>query len=320
MHTQDHYRTALKTILQAEMRTQSITYTELIAATGLDLRIIGNATSYGLVETADLVDICKVLNLTAGDIINQASGGASASATTPKPELSGDHWTDPRSELPDADTLVRVICQQTGYDYIEMFCASYGSEGWVDTAGNIYKPAEILTWRDLTEAELDTINDSATTLEGHPIPLGKTLGYQLEGDGTGTPLPEFSNEERVSDPWIENELGNAPDYPCMIRIAHVNDWCVPAFWAEEGYDREGNPDPANPLNCWITEHGDTYENAEVSHHRPLTKNESKKLHPHRPKFILETGTATIRYEPKKLEGDAPSSPQTEQQAPEVYPS
>jgi hypothetical protein len=65
-------RANLKTLLQAAMREQSIAYTDLIAQTGLDLRIIGNATAYGVVDAIDLVAICRALDLDAGAVLSEA--------------------------------------------------------------------------------------------------------------------------------------------------------------------------------------------------------------------------------------------------------
>lgn len=69
------------------------------------------------------------------------------------------HWHDSRAELPDADTLVRVIAHQEGTDYLDMFDAALvakresGRHVWRDECGSLYAHFEILAWRDLTTSE-----------------------------------------------------------------------------------------------------------------------------------------------------------------------
>lgn len=92
-----HLRNNIKTILQIAMREQGMTYTELMAATGLDLRIVGNATSYGLAELGDFIAICRALDLDASAVLAEAenhiaSGTIGTDLHIERHEIT--HWRD----------------------------------------------------------------------------------------------------------------------------------------------------------------------------------------------------------------------------------
>jgi len=72
MTTTDQLHTNIKTILQSAMREQSITYTQLIAATGLDMMILSNAIGYGIVHLCDYVAITRALSLDASAVLAEA--------------------------------------------------------------------------------------------------------------------------------------------------------------------------------------------------------------------------------------------------------
>ena len=152
MQTPDLFRAALKRLLRASMDQQDITVPDLIAGTGHNLRTVGNATSYGIVETADLLDICRALDLDISAVIaeaaNHENGGADIRALRAGPWQIG--------VAPPTDRILEIHLE--GANLLGHYLAD--RDGWLIGHDTLIPAQRVTRWREARPDQLDRLDQA----------------------------------------------------------------------------------------------------------------------------------------------------------------
>jgi len=186
MTTTDQLHTNIKTILQSAMREQSITYTQLIAATGLDMTILSNAIGYGIVHLCDYVAITHALGLDASAVLAEAVNHIGAKLapnkyppthppikpTAPiKINLPVNAWQI--GTRPDHSRFVEIHLH--GADLLAHYIDD--RDGYLIGHDTLIPAEQVPRWREADESQLDQLNQDLA----QPIsPLTQTECDALE--------------------------------------------------------------------------------------------------------------------------------------------
>jgi len=154
----DKTRAQLASMLKQAMREQNLEYAQLVAMTGLNLKVIGDALGYGLIDAIDLIVLCRALKLSAFQLIErldfeiyQANGKSTTESTIVTAAVNP--WIY-RSH-PKTSHLVEITYQ--GCDLFAHYLAD--CQGYQLGGDNLVPQSEVNRYREISESHYNKVRD-----------------------------------------------------------------------------------------------------------------------------------------------------------------